>query len=170
MTLDKLRHQLWLEKVNSDFSEWRSGHPKILENTYLRNTKFVVTFGSKCHRLSLSLIDVNGITLWWWMSQWLMTTMDVPLNIQTEHSHRVFQSFSTCHVRIVFCQGNFQRNLCLHGLSFLCLFSDTSSLTLVDQVLVVLLFFTSRMSTTLYLSGTWCVFISKKFYRLHSVS
>jgi hypothetical protein len=24
---------------------------------------------------------------WWWMSQWLMTTMDVPLRAQPEHSH-----------------------------------------------------------------------------------
>ncbi len=27
------------------------------------------------------------LTHWWWMSQWLMTTMDVRLSVQTEHSH-----------------------------------------------------------------------------------
>ena len=30
----------------------------------------------------------------WWMSQWLMTDMDVTLSVQTDHSHRLWVSSS----------------------------------------------------------------------------
>ncbi len=35
-------------------------------------------------KLSLYRLIINNS---WWMSQWLMTTMDVPLNLQTDCSH-----------------------------------------------------------------------------------